>query len=148
MESWASCWWSGCWPRCADTVLETMAVLHFDHVEYPEPHLERTRELLAAHPEVRALFGPYWPSGLLILSLVALQVAVAVALRHAPFWVVLLTAWTVGATANHALWVLIHECTHNLILRSPRANALLQIFANGPIVFPAAVSFRKLHLLH
>ena len=57
-------------------------------------------------------------------------------------------AWLVGAILTHGLWVLIHECTHNLVFERPRANALLQLFANLPIVFPAAIGFRKFHLLH
>jgi sphingolipid delta-4 desaturase len=60
----------------------------------------------------------------------------------------LLVAYSLGAICDHALWTLIHECTHNLIFRRPRNNALLQIFANLPIVFPAAISFRKYHVLH
>jgi sphingolipid delta-4 desaturase len=124
------------------------APLSFDVVDYPEPHLARTRELLRAHPEVKALFGPTRVSFLLTLAVVGLQVgAGALCGRHG--WAfTLLLAYTLGASANHALWVLIHECTHNLVFRSSRANSALQIFANGPIVFPAAISFRKFHLLH
>jgi sphingolipid delta-4 desaturase len=124
--------------------------LAYDVVDYPEPHLERTRKLLSAHPEVRALFGHQRSTALFVFGVVALQVAVAVALAHAhvAWWAVLVAAWCFGAFADHALWTLIHECTHNLVFKRPRNNALLQIFANLPIVFPAAISFRKFHLLH
>jgi sphingolipid delta-4 desaturase len=120
----------------------------FDLVEYPEPHLERTRKILERHPQLRRLFGPVPATSLWVFVLVGLQIGVAYALRGVPFWALLLVAYVVGAVANHALWVLIHESTHNLIFRSSRANSLLQIFANGPIVFPSAISFRKYHLLH
>lgn len=122
--------------------------LAFDTVDYPEPHLERTRALLKAHPEVRALFGPARITAALVVAVVALQVAVALGVARLGWGWVLLLSYVVSATANHTLWVLIHECTHNLVLRSSRANSLLQIFCNGPIVFPAAISFRKFHLLH
>lgn len=122
--------------------------LAFDVVDYPEPHLARTRRLLAEHPELRSLFGPARVTGAFVVLCVAIQVIAAIALRGAPFWQVFLAAYTVGAVTNHALWTLIHECTHNLVFKSGRANALLQIFANGPIVFPSAISFRKFHLLH
>ncbi len=46
------------------------------------------------------------------------------------------------------MWVLIHECTHNLVFRSPTANKIAAIVANGPLVLPAALSFRKYHVLH
>ena len=126
----------------------TLNALACDFVDYPEPHLERTRKLLRAHPEVRTLFGPARVTALLVFFAVGVQLALAYAVRGAPLWAVLAVAWGVGAFANHMLWVLIHDCTHNLVFRSPRANAWLQIFANGPIVFPAAASFRKFHLLH
>jgi len=50
--------------------------------------------------------------------------------------------------ANHALLVLIHECTHNLVWKGSRGNRILAILANVPIIFPAAMSFRTYHLLH
>jgi sphingolipid delta-4 desaturase len=123
----------------------------FLEVSYPEPHLSRTKALLAAHPEAKKLFGPAPISAVLVVLLVALQVAIAAVLSrvpsHAWAWV-LIASYAVGAFATHALWVLIHECTHNLIFRSAAANCWMQLLANLPIVFPAAISFRKFHLLH
>ncbi len=114
----------------------------------PEPHRTRRREILAAHPEVRALVGPARSTSMFIVGVVALQLAIALALRSAPWWILLPSAYVVGAILNHALFVLIHECTHNLVWQGTRANRLLAILANVPIVFPAAMSFRKYHLLH
>jgi sphingolipid delta-4 desaturase len=122
--------------------------LDFLRVDYKEPHLERARKLLAAHPEVKALCGPTRITALCVLGLVAGQFALAWALRDSPWWAILATSWLVGAFLSHGLWVLIHECTHNLVFASPRANAVLQMVANLPILFPAAISFRKYHLLH
>ena len=104
--------------------------------------------LLRTHPEVRSLFGPTPSTAFFVVLVVAFQVALAVALKDVAWGWILLTAWCVGAFADHALWTLIHECTHNLVFKRPRNNALLQILANLPIVFPAAISFRKFHLLH
>lgn len=128
--------------------VSTSQPLAFDVVAYAEPHLERTRALLRAHPDVRALFGPMPSTAWFVVAIVAVQVVAAVALQHVPWWAVGLAAYLFGAFADHALWTLIHECTHNLVFRRPRDNALLQILANLPIVFPAAISFRKFHLLH
>ena len=122
--------------------------LAWDVVDYPEPHLERTRALLASHPEVRSLFGRDRSTAFWVVAIVALQIAIAWALRAQPWWVLLPAAYLVGAFADHALWTLIHDCTHNLVFRKTRWNAWLQILANLPIVFPAAISFRKFHLLH
>lgn len=117
-------------------------------VDYPEPHLERTRRLLKAHPEVKGLFGNTPSTFFFIAGVVGLQVALAVALRHQPWWVLLGAAFAVGAFCNHALWTLIHECTHNLVFVSSRNNQLAQILANLPIVVPSAISFRRYHLFH
>lgn len=125
-----------------------MPELDFIRVEHREPHLARTRRMLQEHPGLKALFGPVRISALLVVSLVASQAALAFALRDHPWWAVLAAAWLVGAVIDHALWVLIHECTHNLVFKSSRANTLLSIVANLPILFPSAVSFRKYHLLH
>lgn len=122
--------------------------LQFSVSTEKEPHLERARAILKAHPEIKALCGHTPVTALFVLGLVAAQVGLAFALRDAPWWALLLTAWFVGAFLSHGLWVLIHECTHNLVFKAPPANALLQMFANLPILFPAAISFRKYHLIH
>lgn len=124
------------------------ASLDFVHVDFPEPHLERTRKMLVAHPELKALCGHTPSTALYVIGCVAAQVAVAFALRNQNFWWILGASWFFGAFVNHALWVLIHECTHNLVFKSPRNNAILQMVANFPILFPAAMSFRKYHLMH
>jgi sphingolipid delta-4 desaturase len=122
--------------------------LDFVRVTYPEPHKERTRRLLAAHPEAKALQGPYPPSALILVGVVALQLALAWLLRDQPWWLALLAAWFVGAFADHALWVLIHEASHNLIFKPPWTNSVMTLVANLPIVFPGGIPFRRYHLLH
>jgi sphingolipid delta-4 desaturase len=117
-------------------------------VDYPEPHPERRKRILASHPEVKALFGRHPATAGWVFFLVALQIAVAYGLRESPFWVLLIASYTVGACANHALWVLIHECTHNLVFKTRVGNSWLQIIANLPIIFPSAMSFRIYHLQH
>ena len=124
------------------------APVDFRRVTWPEPHPARTRALLAAHPEARSLCGHAPSSVLWVVALVAAQLGLAWALRDSPWWLVLAAAWGVGAFADHALWVLIHECAHNLVFRSPAANAIASMVANLPIVFPGAIAFRKYHLLH
>jgi sphingolipid 4-desaturase/C4-monooxygenase len=120
----------------------------FQRVVYPEPHRERTRALLGAHPEARDLCGHTPSSALFVVAIVAAQLAIAWLLRGGPWWLTLLVAYAVGAVANHALFVLIHECAHNLVFRAGAANAWISMLANLPIVFPSAIAFRKYHLLH
>jgi sphingolipid delta-4 desaturase len=49
---------------------------------------------------------------------------------------------------SHALFVLIHDATHNLIVRGSLRNRLLGILCNVGQGFPSAMSFRTYHLLH
>ncbi len=120
----------------------------FIRVPYDDPHVARGRQLLSAHPELRSLAGPYPPSGLWILTLVVVQLSLSIALAGQPWYVWLPLAYIVGATIDHALWVLIHECAHNLVFRAPVGNRLAAIVANLPLVAPSAISFCKYHLLH
>jgi sphingolipid delta-4 desaturase len=122
----------------------------FAQSDTPPPHRERARQIRFAHPDVRLLFQRDRWSALWSLLLVAAQLAIAIGLAvlHAPWWTILLVAYAFGAFANHALFVLMHDYTHNLVFRKTNANRLGSIFANIAIVFPAAIGFRNYHLLH
>jgi sphingolipid 4-desaturase/C4-monooxygenase len=113
-----------------------------------EPHRERTKTLLRNHAELRDLIGNNPSTALIILGCVCLQVGLACALRDAPWWLILLTAFIIGACASHALWTLIHECAHNLIFARTYLNTLASMIANLPHLLPAAVSFQRYHLKH
>jgi sphingolipid delta-4 desaturase len=117
-------------------------------VAHAQPHPDRARTIMQDHPEVRALFGPNPWSALCLVGIVLLQLALALLIVHVPWWAMLLAAYFVGAILTHAMWVLVHECTHNLIFRSPTANRLLALFANLAIVFPMTVAFSIYHLKH
>ncbi|UCG76571.1 MAG: fatty acid desaturase [Gemmatimonadota bacterium] len=120
----------------------------FAYSAEPEPHKTRTQAILRQHPEVRKLIGRNPFSFPAIVALVALQLVAAWWVVGKPWWVVLLLAYTVGAVANHALFVQIHECSHNLIFKKRVWNTLAGILANIPSVFPTSVSFQRYHLKH
>ncbi len=113
-----------------------------------EPHKTRTQELLRVYPQARTLIGQNRFSFFLIVGVVSLQVTLAVILRTQPWWLILLTAWFVGAFANHALFVLMHECAHNLVFKRRSANLLASILCDIPNAIPSAISFRNYHLKH
>jgi sphingolipid delta-4 desaturase len=116
--------------------------------EGASPHVQRARDLTKLHPEVRDLFGPYPLSALYIVGVVAVQIAMAYWLRDASWLTVLLVVYFVGAFASHALFVLIHDASHNLIVEGKLGNRLLGILCNVGQGFPSAMSFRTYHLLH
>jgi sphingolipid delta-4 desaturase len=59
-----------------------------------------------------------------------------------------LVAYGVGAFFNHALFVMIHECSHHLLFKSKAANYLASILANLPHTVPTAISFARYHIKH
>ncbi|APR81466.1 Putative fatty acid desaturase MLD [Minicystis rosea] len=126
------------------------APLHFDARSQTPAGWHRVRRaaMLAAYPDLRALTGPYPWTAAWVVALVIVQLGVAYALRHAPWYVLLGAAWFVGAFVVHALGVLIHECTHNLVFHRPAANKVVAILANVPMVLPGAIDFREKHLAH
>jgi len=114
----------------------------------PQPHTLRTRKILKEHPEIRELFGrTHWTLPVTTL-VVGIQFLTAFLVHDLGLWWTLLAAATVGATCGHSLFVIIHECAHNLAFRRPWANKLLGILANLPSVVPSAIGFRNFHLLH
>ncbi len=114
----------------------------------PEPHKERTRAILKSHPEVRDHIGRNPYSFLVILFVVGLQLLIAILLAGQPWWLALIIAFLVGAFANHACFVLIHEAAHNLIFKNRTMNFISGIIADIPNILPSAVSFRSYHLKH
>jgi sphingolipid 4-desaturase/C4-monooxygenase len=113
-----------------------------------EPHRARTQAILTEHPAIRDLIGKNRYSFLIIVALVAGQFALAWSLQSAPWWAVLCVAYLAGAFIDHALFVMIHECAHNLIFRSRLANMLSGMLANLPLTLPSSVSFQRYHLRH
>lgn len=117
-------------------------------VDVREPHRDRTRQILHAHPQVRVLIGRNPWTFLITVGVVGLQFAIAYGLRSHSWWWVLLAAYGVGAFANHSLYVIIHEYTHNLVFKKPWLNKLGGMLADTANVVPSAISFRRYHLRH
>ncbi len=128
--------------------VSTVASLDYIHVTHGEPHAQRGRRMLAAHPELRALAGTEPWSALWTLLLVVAQLALALTVGRRSWLIWAPAAYLIGATIDHALWALIHDTCHNLVFRWRTANRWVAILANLPLVVPGAISFGKYHLLH
>lgn len=106
------------------------------------------------HPEVRALFGSdpipkYKMAAVLAMQLVlASVVARAPLARGAHVAFLVITAYAIGAVANHYGGVVIHEATHNSCARGAFRDRVVAMFANLPKVLPYAMTFRRHHLQH
>jgi len=115
-----------------------------------EPHRSRRRAIMKSHPEVAKLMGHEPLTKWVVLAVVALQVGLAYALRHTPItsFTFVFCAYAIGGTANHNLFLAIHEITHNLAFKGIKANKALAVFANFPIGIPYSVSFKGYHIEH
>ena len=120
----------------------------FMHSNLPEPHRQRTKEIITSHPEIRKLIGRNPYSFLIIILVTTLQISIAFLLRTQPWWMALTAAYLVGAFANHCLFVLIHEAAHLLIFKRRSLNIISGIIADLPNVIPSSVSFKSYHLKH
>ncbi|KAG8761895.1 hypothetical protein FRC11_012502 [Ceratobasidium sp. 423] len=118
-----------------------------------EPHRSRRQAILKAHPEVTKLMGYEPLTKYVVVGVVGLQLATAyylIRVLHAsplsvPF---VLASYVIGGTANHNLFLAIHEITHNLAFRGVKANKLFAMFANLPIGIPYAITFKQYHIEH
>src|SRR4029450_8259667 len=105
----------------------------FYQSEFDQPHPARTRAIIKAHPEVRQLMVRNPHTALIAVSLVIMQTSIAYwmgALGFVYWWLSILIAYCVGAFANHASYVVIHDATHNLIFHRKSWNKLVAIIAD------------------
>jgi len=120
----------------------------FVYSEASEPHRIRTKKILKQFPQMRKLIGKNPATIFAITGLVALQVVLAWVLRDQSWWWVFGAAYVIGAFADHALFVMIHECAHQLLFKGRSANRWAGIFANLPQIFPSSISFERYHIKH
>lgn len=120
----------------------------FTYSATSEPHRIRTKQILKQEPGIRKLIGKNPASFVFILGLVAFQITAALLLANQSWWLIFLVAYLAGAFADHALFVMIHECAHRLIFKNQTANKLAGILANVPQIFPSSISFERYHIKH
>ena len=108
----------------------------------------RREQLLESHPELRKLEGIEPRSKWIALALVGAQMALSLVAPTLPWWAYLSIAYAVGATIAQALFLAIHELTHNLFFTSPAHNRWFAIVCNTALVVPFTVDFRTHHLKH
>ncbi len=117
----------------------------------PRPHPPRKRAILAAHPEVARLIGHDPITAVITVCVVVGQVAIAGLLGSlglSYWWLALIAAFCIGAFANHAMFVVIHDACHNAILPKPVWNKWVGILADLPNTVPTAMGFRCYHIKH
>mmetsp|Transcript_26968 Transcript_26968/g.41340 ORF Transcript_26968/g.41340 Transcript_26968/m.41340 type:complete len:371 (+) Transcript_26968:139-1251(+) len=120
----------------------------FTWMDGEEPHRARRMEILKKHPEIKQLYGHEWKTKYMVGATVLLQTCLAFCMKDTSWPLFLLTAYVVGATANHSLFLAIHEWSHNLGFKLPIHNQIGSMFANLPIGVPYSASFKPYHMDH
>jgi sphingolipid delta-4 desaturase len=113
-----------------------------------EPHRTRTKQILKQFPNLRNLIGKNPNTIFAIIGLVGFQLTLAWFLRDQSWWLIFGAAYLIGAFADHALFVMIHECAHHLLFKNRAANRWAGILANMPQIFPSSISFERYHIKH
>jgi sphingolipid delta-4 desaturase len=115
------------------------------------PHPLRRRAILEAHPEVETLIGRDPATAAITLAVVIGQTLLAALFGFLglAYWpAALVAAFCIGAFANHAMFVVIHDATHNCVFKSNSLNKWVAILADLPNAFPTAMGFRCYHMKH
>jgi len=120
----------------------------FYWTEAREPHSERRKAILKKYPQVRELVGRDLKLVIGTILLVALQLSLAYYIDNFSIWILIIVSYFIGSTATHALFLAIHEITHNLAFKKQVHNNWFALFANIPIVFPYSMSFKTYHTMH
>jgi len=113
-----------------------------------EPHAERAKKILKAHPEIKKLFGPEPRTALITLALVATQIWISSWIGQCGWVSYFLIMYIFGATMNHSLQLANHELSHNLAFDGRFWNYIFGIIANFPTAVPSSVPFRGYHMEH
>ncbi len=129
-----------------------MQTTDFHQAQYDQPHPQRTRDILKAHPEVRSLIGRNPWTAAIMLFILTLQVSIAYVIGRVLgpqyWWVAPIAAFCIGAFCNHTMYVIIHEATHNLVFTSKIANRWVAMGADLPNLVPGSMGFVVFHLKH
>jgi len=113
-----------------------------------EPHASRRKEILAKYPQIKDLYGYDPQTKYVVCFWVISQFIMSYCLRNANWWIIILVAYVFGGVANHALFLAMHEISHNLAFAKPWHNRLFGVFANITTAVPHFSMFQRYHMEH
>lgn len=126
--------------------ITTREDFHWSYTD--EPHASRRKEMLKKYPQIKELYG-YDPSTkYLVTWWVLSQIFLAFLLKDASWFWMVFVAYTYGAVAAQALFLAMHEISHNLLFKSVQNNRLFGYFSNISTVVPHFSMFVKYHMEH
>lgn len=114
-----------------------------------EPHAERRKVILQKYPQIKRLYGHDPILKYQVVAVAAFQIGMSIVMMRQPWYIFWMTAYVIGGTCNHMLFMALHELAHNLGFKHSPYNKYFAIFvANVPLGIPAAVSFKRYHMDH
>jgi sphingolipid delta-4 desaturase len=111
-------------------------------------HRERAKAMIKAHPEIKGLFGHDPATACWCLAAAGTQIALALAVSHGPWWLMLLVAWAIGSSINIMLFQLGHECVHGLVFKRQSWNRILFTLTTLPMFLSGHHTWWAEHLVH
>lgn len=122
----------------------------FHIMTHAEPHNIRREKILEKYPEVKKLLEKDPSSLYFTIAINLFQFGmICFVNKYVESWLYLiLLTYFVSATANHALFVLMHDITHFTCFKSIFSNQIVGILTNIPQCIPNAVSFGRYHRDH
>lgn len=134
---------SEAWPEAHDGMRS-----NFIFSEEKEPHIIRQKEILKKYPEIQKLYGSDWRPAPIAFLLIVIQLALAYYQKDWSNTTFFLVAWIYGGAAAHALSLMTHELSHNLLFASPKANEYFGILCNIGMGVPSSTMFKRYHMEH
>lgn len=111
-------------------------------------HRERAKAMVKAHPEIKELFGHDPSTAIWCVAAAGAQIALALAVSHGPWWLMLLVAYFVGTSINIMLFQLGHECVHGLVFKRPFWNRVMFTITTLPMFLSSHHTWWAEHLVH
>mgnify|MGYP001377503777 CR=1 FL=1 len=112
-------------------------------------HSLQREKILCENNNIKKLYGPEWKSKWISLFLLVIpQIYISLNIYKLSYINYFLVSYFIGATITQALFLAIHETSHNLFFKNVKYNKLYSIFLNLPIGIPFSISFRDYHLEH
>ena len=109
-------------------------------------HIERSKNILKDHPELKQYFGNYPLSVIPIIALATLNWSMAWLVQDLLWWEIGLLALFVGQFILHSLSVFVHEAAHNLVLKGKFGFALtLFLIELGSLSFGESLTYVAIH---
>jgi sphingolipid 4-desaturase/C4-monooxygenase len=123
----------------------------FHYTNDSEPHKKRRNEMIKKYPQIKELFGYDPNTKYQVLAWIVAQAIFAFLLKDKPWWMVLswgfilfnfslyfwwLCWYSSFKYSGTALYLAMHEISHNLLFEDVTYNKLFGVFTNTITVFP------------